>query len=220
MSERLLIVIALAACGHRSASAPPASGSGSAQPPPPHVAVADAAAPALAVSRQGLGPLGKFEWWKQDEDATAKKIATALAALPGISVTFDVMDVPGDVEREEGYWSVKRKDTELVAVLRQEGDKGETPAAVIVWTAEIPTDDGTRVDDKLGAVVARHADLACTYDADGMVAGLVAAPLQCHSAAAPEIIYLVKPPNKEPKTGALDAKKHGDLEVAGIAHVP
>jgi hypothetical protein len=225
------LVLALAACGHGSPATPPATGSGSAQvvsttahpvaadaaAPPVEV---DAAAPSLTLSRQGLGPLGRFEWWKQDEDATAKRIATALAALPGITVKFDVVDVPGEVEREEGYWSVRRKDDELVAVLRQSGDKGELPAAVIVWTAEIPTDDGSRVTDKLSAVLARHPDLACTFAPDGMVAETIAAPLQCHSAAAPELVYLVKPPKKDPKAGALDAKKLGDLAVAGIAHVP
>src|SRR5438445_6793030 len=179
--RRALVLLVMMACG-KGKSAP---SQGSALPAPqqklmdavadgvfepPHVidaSIPDAAAPDAAVAtgatlsnKDGLSTLGKLLWNKQDETATAELIQKKIG-LPGVRVSFDVMDVPGEVETEEGYWSVKRGDKEIIQVLRASQGPDEGPAAVVIWTPEIATTDGIKVGSTVGDLLAKHADIAC-----------------------------------------------------------
>jgi len=197
-----------------------ASGSGS------EIAVADAAVPDAPVAtgpqitRAGVGALRKFEWWKQDETATAALVDRALAGVADAKACFEVMDVPGAVEREAGYFASRRGEREPVPVQRASSENGEAPAVVIVWTPEIPTDDGIRVGSKVSEVAAKHADLACTYERDGLIADTVAASLLCTSKAAPEIRYVISVEKTKLKDGPVTLDKIANQPVVAIAHEP
>jgi hypothetical protein len=198
-----LVVLVLASCRH--GDAPPS---------------APTSAPAAAITRAGVGRLGRLEWWAQKEAATAQKIQQALADLPGITVTFEVLDVPGEVEREEGYWRVARGDVLLAQVLRNEHETGKAPAAVIVWTAELATADGVRVGDRIGKVLAKHAHLRCENTPGGLIADAVAADITCRSAREPEIIYILDATKQKVPAGALAPRSIEAIEIVGIAHAP
>ena len=230
--RRALVLLVMMACG-KGKSAP---SQGSALPAPqqklmdavadgvfepPHVidaSIPDAAAPDAAVAtgatlsnKDGLSTLGKLLWNKQDETATAELIQKKIG-LPGVRVSFDVMDVPGEVETEEGYWSVKRGDKEIIQVLRASQGPDEGPAAVVIWTPEIATTDGIKVGSTVGDLLAKHADIACH---GVMVASTVGADLICRSAAEKHIGYFI---NAEKAKGQTKPAKISNVDIVALSH--
>jgi hypothetical protein len=214
----LAAVFVLVACKAKSGLAP--------TPSPRIVAAVDAtvvidaaaAASKLALTHDGIGSLQRFAWSKQDENATAELIQKALApALPGIATKFDVIDVPGEVEREEGYWSVKRGDKELVQVLRTANDG---PAAMIAWTPEILTADGTKVGDTVATLVAKHPALACAADPRNLIADTVAASATCSDKGEPGIVYVLDASKRKFTRGPLAPGKLADIPLIAIAALP
>lgn len=198
-------------------------------PAPPQPAVADAAvaaepidasapdAPAakLVLTREGLGPLQGVDWSKHDGDGTVKVIQDALAPLmPGITTAFDVMDVPGEVEHEEGYLSVKRGEKELVMVL------SDTVPTILVWTPEIPTDEGIKVGDTVATVLAKHPNLHCANDPGALIAEMVAADIKCDDKDAPGMLYVLDPNKKKLKRGELKPSSVADVPIAAIVAIP
>jgi len=171
----------------------------------------------------GLSTLGKLDWTKQDEQATAALIEQRIG-IPGTKVTFAVMDVPGEVEREEGYWSVKRGEQELIQILRVQNGapEGPGPATVIVWTTDVATVDGIKVGDTIATVLAKHPDLTCRFrdgDDGGMIESTVPAAIQCRSMSGGELVYI---PNaqkaKKLKQGDVKPTALAKLEIVAIAH--
>lgn len=177
-------------------------------------AISDAPAKSVAISRAGVGTLGKLEWWKLDNDEVFKRIAAGMG-LPGATVGFDVMELPFVDETEEGYFSLKRGDEELAQVLRTPDDK---PASVVIWTSEIPTADGIRVGDKVDALVAKHPDLGCKVDMYGTFIGMIAVYIACTSPAEPEITYFIDAGKQIFKNGKIAPKQLANLAIVGIGH--
>lgn len=214
---RAMIVLALVACNKDKPKAAPAPVA------VPADAAVDAASPDAApstpvISPNGIGKLQRLAWDKQDEEATATLIANALSPdLAGITVKFSVLDVPGEVEREEGYWAVKRGETEVIQVLRVSGEPNG-PAAMIAWTADVATADGVKVGDPLSRVLAKHADLACTNDAENLIVDTVQADLQCTTGDG--LVYLLDPNKQKIKGGKPAAAKLAAIPIVGIASIP
>jgi hypothetical protein len=179
---------------------------------PPPVDAAVAAGP--VISRAGVGTLGKLEWWKLDNEEIFKRMRTGIP-LPGATASFDVMELPFVEETEEGYFSMKRGEEELLQVLRTHDDK---PASVVVWSPEIPTSAGIRVGDKVDALIAKRPDVACTVDMFGTFIGMIAVYIDCASPAEPEIRYFVDPGKQTFKNGKIDTKKLTNLAIVGIGH--
>jgi hypothetical protein len=227
----VLVLLLVMACGKSKPT--PSQGSGLTAPQqklmdavadgvfePPHDAApppADAAAPAPDAA-VATGPtisnkdgLSKLMWNKQDENATAAIIQKKIG-LPDVTVSFDVMDVPGEVETEEGYWSVKRGDKEIVQVLRASIGPDEGPAAVIVWTPEVPTVDGIKVGDTVATLQAKHADLACHGTT---IASTVSADTACRSASEKHIAYFL---DAETAKGQTKTAKLANVKIVAIAH--
>ena len=225
-----LVLLLVTACGKSK----PAPSQGSAVPTPQttpadaqstgsaavpiDAAALDAPAPDAAVAtgptisnKDGLSTLGKLMWNKQDETATAAIIQKKIG-LKDVTVSFDVMDVPGEVEREEGYWSVKRGDKEIIQVLRAEQGPDEGPAAVIVWTNDVSTVDGIKVGDTVATLQAKHPDLACHGTT---IAGTVSADIACRSASEKHIAYFL---NAEKAKGQTKPAKLADVDIVAIAH--
>jgi hypothetical protein len=220
---RAVIFLALIACKQDKPKPVPA----------PTPTPADAAAVAVAIdaapdappapstpmiTQDGIGKLQRFAWHAQAEDETAKLIAAALTPdLPGIKAEFSVLDVPGEVEREEGYWSVTRKDKEIIQVLRTYDmpDK-DAPAVMIAWSADVVTADGVKVGDPLSRVLEKHPDLACKNGTE-MIAEVVSADLTCTGGG---LLYLLDPNKKKVKGPAPAAKTLADVPIVGIAAVP
>jgi len=222
MRHAILCLVALVAC------------KGKDKPPPPTVASAapvvvdaaaappiDAAVVKLAITPNGIGPLQRLAWSMQTEEETAAIIQSALAPLlPGITTSFAVMDVPGEIEREEGYWAVKRGDKELVQVLRDPGVDKPNPAVMIVWSPDIPTADGTKVGDTVAAVLAKHPKLYCFNDPSEMIVQTVAADVTCHDKAEPGLLYVLDATKRKLARGVLDPAKISDIPVIGIVGIP
>lgn len=212
---RMLVVLGLlAACDKGKSSPPPPT------PSPPVTRPIDAAAPdgAIAIgpviSRGGVGTLGKLEWWKLENEELIARIQKAIP-LNGATVGFDVMELPFHGEAEEGYFSIKRGEEELVQVLRTHDDN---PAAVVVWTKEIPSADGIRVGDKMEALAAKRPDLKCTVDMMGTFVEMVAVYVACTSPKEPEITYFIHPGEQMFKNGPIETKRLANLAIVGIGH--
>lgn len=177
--------------------------------------VSDAAvATGPVISRGGVGTLGKLEWWKLENEELVARVQKAIP-LKRATVSFEVMELPFHGEAEEGYFSIKRGDEELAQVLRTHDDK---PAAVVVWTNEVPTADGIRVGDKMEALVARRPDLACTVDMMGTFVEMVAVYVACTSPKEPEITYFIHPGEQMFKNGPIETKRLANLAIVGIGH--
>jgi hypothetical protein len=210
----LVVVGGLLGCKGKNANQTSGSGSGSspevvaaapADAPPAIDAMAAPDAPAAPngptlSAKGGLSTLGKIKQG-DDEAATSKEIEKKLG-LPGVKVSFDVMDVAGEVEREEGYWNVKRGEKEIIQALRTMSGPDEAgPLAVVVWTEEIPTADGIKVGDTFATLVAKHPDVTCKA---GGVAETVYADMLCSDAKEKELSYLISPDKAKIKKGKIE----------------
>jgi hypothetical protein len=208
----LVLVCGLIGCKGKNANETSGSASTAGSGSATTVAVAADAAPPIdamvtpvaatgptLTAKGGLSTLSKLPE-QADEEATAKAIEKKLG-LPGIVVSFDVMDVPGEIEREEGYWSVKRGETEIIQLLRtmpvadQEG-----PLAVVVWTDEVATADGIKVGDTFATLVAKHPDVKCKA---GAIADLVQADILCRDPKEKELGYLMSRDKAKVKAGKV-----------------
>jgi hypothetical protein len=172
----------------------------------------------IVLTRAGLGRLGKLEWWKFDNDELIERIAIATQSLGHSKVSFDVMELPFVDETEEGYFSIKRGEEELVQVLRTQDAKREQPAAVVIWTPEVMTADGIHVGSKVEELVAKHPDLGCKVDMYGTFIGMIAVYIACTSPAEPEITYFIEAGKQMSKNGKIAPKQLANLAIVGIGH--
>lgn len=172
-----------------------------------------AAAKGPTITREGVGKLVAYEWYKKSEDEVARDVEDAFAGLPDIAVSVEVMDTP---QGEQGYWSVRRGKDELAQVLPQYGPPdGEAPARVVVWHRDIPTHDGTRVGDPVATLVAKHASLACTAQKDAEFL------VTCRVPSEPEITYVLDARQYKGKATsegvAVSPQKVADIPIVAIA---
>jgi hypothetical protein len=181
-----------------SAGSAMGSGDGSAMGSASGSAAATPTGPTMS-AKGGLSTLGKM-MEAGDEDATAKSIEKKIG-LPGVAASFDVMDIGGEVEREEGYISVKRGEKELVQLLRTMASADAAgPLAVVVWTDEVPTADGIKVGDTFATLVAKHPDVKCK---SGAIAEIVSADILCRDPKEKELGYLFSPEKTKVKGGKV-----------------
>jgi hypothetical protein len=220
---RTVILLALVACNKDKPK--PAPAPAVVTDATPIDAALDAATPDApptpsipVITQDGIGKLQRFAWHAQDEQATAKLIAAALTPdIPGIEASFSVLDVPGEVEREEGYWSVKKQDKEIIQVLRTYDlpDK-DAPAVIIAWSADVATADGVKVGDPLSRVLEKHPDLACKNGAE-MIAEVISADLTCTGGG---LMYLLDPNKQKVKGAKPAASKLAAVLIVGIVAIP
>jgi hypothetical protein len=209
----LVVVCGLLGCKGKSANQTSGSGSGSSTvavavtPADASLAIdamdvvdaATAAAGPTLSAKGGLSSLGKMK--QGDDEATTGKAIEKKIGLPGVAVSFDVMDVAGEVEREEGYWSVKRGEKEIIQALRTMSGPDEAgPLAVVVWTEEIPTADGIKVGDTVATLAAKYPDLKCE---SGGIAETVYADIICRNPKEKELGYLISPDKVKLKKGKV-----------------
>jgi len=184
-----------------SAGSAMGSGDGSAMGSGAGSGSAVAAAPTgpTITAKGGLSTLGKM-MEAGDEAATAKAVEKKIG-LAGVAASFDVMDVAGEVEREEGYISVKRGEKELVQLLRTMASPDAAgPLAVVVWTDEVSTADGIKVGDTFATLAAKHPDVKCKA---GAIADIVYADILCRDAKEKELGYLISPDKAKVKGGKV-----------------
>jgi hypothetical protein len=138
----------------------------------------------------------------------------------GVKVTIEVMPVPGEVPRKEGYWSVKRDDKQIIQIIRglDGAPEGARPATVIVWTPEIPTEDGIKVGDTVAMLLAKVPNLVCKHDAEGTVGQSgVPAVLECRGYDG-ALSYIVNAQKTRFRHGVVKASAVQDLDIVAIAH--
>lgn len=172
-----------------------ASGSGSA-----------AAAPSTKITADGVGPITKLTQGDVDDEAEQKYLADAVAPL-GLTVSFEVMDMPGEVEHEEGYWSVKKGDTEVLQIFR--GNDADPELSIHVIDPMFTTATGDHVGSDIGMVNGDHKDLKCVVDHDSEL-GLIT----CTAPSAPKLTYVVDAQKFKGKT--FDAYKDPTRKVVVI----
>lgn len=212
---RMVVVLGLLASCDKGKSKPPPPAPAPEVQRPLDAAVVDAVvATGPVITRGGVGTFGKVDWSKLDNDALIARVKTAIP-LRDATVSFDVMELPFHGETEEGYFSIKRGEEELAQVLRTHDDK---PAAVVVWTNEIPTAQGIRVGDKVDTIVAKRPDLACTVDMMGTFVEMIAVYVACTSPAEPEITYFIDVGQQMFKNGPIETKRIANLAIVGIGH--
>jgi hypothetical protein len=221
----IALLVCVASCTKRepAPAAPVVAVVVDAAPAPPIDApvVVDAAPARLVLTRDGIGPLQRLAWAKQNEQKIADVIQDALEPLlPGIATRFDVLDVPGEVETEEGYWSVKRGETELVMVLRDHSTDEPRPVVMIVWTPDIPTEDGTKVGDSVATVLAKHPKLACANHPQALIVGTVGADATCEDKDAPGVLYVLDARKRKLPRGALTPSKIKDVSIVALVGMP
>lgn len=166
--------------------APPVVVDAAPPPTPPDAAPtpADAAAaPSTTISDAGVGPITDLVQGDRDDDAEQKLIADAVAPL-GLTVSFEVMDMPGEVEHEEGYWSVKNGDTEVLQIFR--GTDVAPELSIHVVDPMFKTRTGDHVGSDIGMVNGDHKDMTCTVDPESELGYIT-----CTAPSAPKLTYVV-----------------------------
>ncbi len=223
MRTAVVALVLLIGCDKKSTpQAPPVgsgSGSGSAAVAPamdaplvdaatPDAPAPDAAAAAIMITADGLSSMPSYKRTGKTEDEVVADIQAKLAALPGLKVSFEVMEYAD--EREEGYFSVQQGEDEVVQLFRTDHDDG---VDVRVTGAMFPTPDGVRTGDKVAALLARYPDLACEAHKASEL-GL----LQCQSAKAAGLLFILNAEKyKGKRRGKLDVAKLRDLTIYMIA---
>lgn len=213
----LVLVCTLAACDkgsqvHSEGSASPRPPAPIPAPPVP-VVIADASvAPPTLSAAGGLSTLGRLDLSAPDTDDIARRIG-----LPGVTVSFEVMAIPAGPEyREEGYWAVKRGDKEIVQLFRMHPADDSMPAAVIVWSDDVATSDGTKVGDTVATLVAKHPDLTCDT---AKIANIVNTDIVCRSPKERQLGYIIDA-RATTLHGKVKPAKIAKLTILAIAHEP
>jgi hypothetical protein len=172
----IVICVALASCSDKKKTeGEPAKPVETQTPTPTPTPTPEPTAKPTQLSSQGVGPLTDLMQGTRSDEDQAKLITDAVAPL-GLTVEMAVMDLPGEVETEEGYFSVRRGNTEVLQIFR--GDEAAPKMTVHVVDPMFGTADGIEVGDTAGDLAAKRKDVACTVDAKNPL-GLIT----CRSAA-------------------------------------
>jgi hypothetical protein len=182
------ICVAVVACKNKEAAPAkrtptPVEGSGS---PTGSGSAATAPTPGPAttvVSSKGVGPITDLMQGARDDDAQRALLAKAVEPL-GLTVEIAVIDLPGEIETEEGYFSVKKGDTEILQIFR--GSEASPKMTVHIVDPMFGTADAIKVGDTAGTLAAKRKDVACAVDAKSPI-GL----LTCRSATDGGVTFVL-----------------------------
>jgi hypothetical protein len=158
------------------------------------------------ISEKGVGPITDLVQGDRDDDAELKLIADAVAPL-GLTATSEVMDMPGEVEHEEGYFSVKKGDDEVLQIFR--GDPEDPSLKIHVIDPMFATADGAKVGSAIGMVDGDHKDMTCKVDPDSELGYIT-----CTAPSAPKLTFVVDATKFKGKT--FDPHKDGERKVVVI----
>jgi hypothetical protein len=165
-------------------------------------ASASAGAATIMLTADGLSSMPAYKRTGKTENEVVDDIQARLAVLPGLKVSFAVMEYAD--EHEEGYFSVKQGEEEVAQLFRTEGDGVD----VRVLGAMFPTPDGVRTGDKAATLVSKYPDLACEAH-DGSELGF----LQCRSRKAAGLVFILD-------ATKYHGKQHGKLDLAKLRDRP
>jgi hypothetical protein len=214
MKRFALVLVALVGCKKAATQEPVTTGSGSGSavvvaPPPIDAATLDAPAPdappaGITIGKDGLSVMPSYNRKGKSDEETVADIQTK---LPDLKVSFEVMEYAD--EREEGYYSAKKGDEEVVQFFRTETDGVD----VRVTGPMFATAEGIKPGDKLSALIANRADVTCEAH-DKSELGL----LQCKSAGLPGLVFVLNAETyKGKQSGKLAVDKLVDRPIYMIA---
>jgi hypothetical protein len=177
----------------------------------------------LVITKNGIGPLQRFNSLKDEKETAALIQKTLEPLLSGITTTVDKMGAEGN--EKKSYFSVKRGDKEIVQVLPG------LEAVMLAYTPEITTEDGTKVGDTVGDVMPKHASLMCFNDPAEPISGMVRVDVVCFDKAQTGLLYVIDRAGRklpltplvvtDPKApDHLDLKTISDLKIRAIAGIP
>jgi hypothetical protein len=171
---------------------------------------AGSATASLVISQQGVGPIQDLEQTTVDADEQQKRLEGLLAPL-GLTISMEVMDMPGEIEREEGYFSAKKGDKEILQIFDAAVEVNPN-ITIHVVDPMFATTDGIKVGDKLSVLADKRKDLACTADSDAELGFLT-----CKSAAEPDIVFVLDATDYKGKSGKpIDLAKNADRALLEI----
>ena len=161
------------------------------------------------ISQAGVGPIVQFEGVANDDEASMAELRRLLAGT-GLEVQFEVMDLPGEVETEEGYYSLRAGGQEVAQVMRT-----EPFMRVHVVSPRFHTRDGIKVGDDLPALLAKRTAAACqvrTAEPLGLIT--------CRSPDEPDVVFVLEascwkgepPPEGKP----VDTHRLGPCKIVEI----
>jgi len=212
MKRVLFALMVVVAC--KSKDKATNTGSGSAPPPPAFDAAvamtvdaapaidAAAAPPDLTITADGVGPIAAKPKGASD-DEMRESIAAALKPFPDLAVQFDVMETEG--ETEEGYFSVKKGDKEVLQIMRPAQENGDYEFHAM--DPMFSTKDGIKPTDK-ASTLSKIADIKCVGMKDNKLGAIT-----CTSAANPKLTFVI---NAENYKGKL-TKKGDPIAIDKIA---
>lgn len=205
----------LAAVGCKKDSATPNEGSAVAATPatPPRVVAdapatpADAAASAtFEISERGVGPITDLSLAGKDEgDEPERAKLTGLLKPIGLTVGFEVMDMPGDVETEEGYFSAKKGDQEVLQIFRTD------PVTIHVVDPMFATSDGLKVGDTGAVLAAKRKNIECRA-----TIGDTLGDLTCRDPGEPHIVFVLAAKGVKASGKPLPVAKFADRGILQI----
>jgi len=173
----------------------------------------------LTISSKGLSTLGRYEWWKHDDQETLALLRQRIA-LPDVTVSIVTLEVDreGYVKHTARYWSIKRGDKEIIQVFRDEGGapEGPRPVKVVVLSADVPTDDGIKVGDKASTVFARHPDVRCRILVDATIALTITSYRACAGFPGGELVYVLSERGKKFAVGPVEHAAVANLEIIAL----
>jgi hypothetical protein len=128
-----------------------------ADPGPGAVAQRPAVVEPFVIGERGVG---RFVGHKYVDDVvTLASLRAVIADVADMSVEFAVKDIGDEVETEEGYFSVRIADREVLQLMRP-AEQGQLLSAEVVDPVFVTT-AGIRVGDKVKKLAAAYPGLTC-----------------------------------------------------------
>ena len=128
-----------------------------------------------------------------DDVVTLASLRAVIADIADMSVEFAVKDIGNEVETEEGYFSVRIADREVLQLMRL-AEQGQLLSAEVVDPVFVTT-IGIRVGDKVKKLAAAYPGLTCVARKSDAV-GL----LTCRSARSPALVFGIDATNYRGKS--------------------
>lgn len=162
-----------------------------ADPGPGAVAQRPAVVEPFVIGERGVGRFVGHTY--VDDVVTLATLRAVIADVADMSVEFAVKDIGDEVETEEGYFSVRIADREVLQLMRP-AEPGLLLSAEVVDPVFVTT-AGIRVGDKVKKLAAAYPDLTCVARKSDAV-GL----LTCRSARSPALVFGIDATNYRSKS--------------------
>ncbi|MBP9086265.1 MAG: hypothetical protein KBG15_09100 [Kofleriaceae bacterium] len=134
----------------------------------------------FVISDRGVGRFAGHKY--VDDVATLASLRAAIGDVADMAIEFAVKDIGVEVETEEGYFSVRLADREVLQLMRP-AEPGQLLTAEVVDPVFV-TATGIRVGDNVNKLASAYPGLQCVARKSDAV-GL----LSCRSGKSPALVF-------------------------------